>query len=185
MPIKSRSKRIRDLFYFPTDDSDDWERKFGTTRKQSGSGYTNLLTIVLPQHSSDYDALIGNSSYHSSFSNSQNLFCNSKTVQVHGQLDLVVNGLRPLYVTENPVFRKIIRFPPLRYGTLMKHMHVLTLHVESNITRRLPENSQSYSADGLKIKLTSFEYLQHYQITHKLVTQICYLVSHLFNLRAP
>ena len=139
MPRNCRGKRIRDVFYSRTDDPDVWECKCGTTRKQSGSGYTDLVTYVVYQHSSEYDALIRNSSSHSAFSNSPNLFYNSKTAQVHGFLDLVLNGLHPFYVTENHVFRGSIRFPPLRYRTLMKFMHMLTRHVEAKITRRLPE----------------------------------------------
>ena len=142
MPVMpSRGRRIRDAFFTrESPNGDDWVCKCGKKRKNTGTGYTNLVSHVQSQHPDDLQAVLSDMR-ESAVSSSvpSNFFYSKKTIQIHGWIDLVVNALQPFYSVENKVFQRVVRFESITYKTLSKYMSLLTQSVESKIARGLPD----------------------------------------------
>ena len=138
--LPSRGQRIRDAFFTESDkNSNEWICKCGTRRKQTGHGYTNLVSHVEKQHPTDLQTLLSDAGYAENSSASESLFFNSKTVQMHGWLDLVLNGLLPFCIVDNPVFIRCVKFKPIARNTLSKYMSLLTQRVEQKVSAILPD----------------------------------------------
>lgn len=137
----SRGHRIRDAFFTQKEGNpQEWVCKCGAKRKQQGSGYTNLVSHVEKQHANDLHNLLSDTTFNETPSSaSESLFLNSKTVQIHGWMDLVVHGLLPFSITENQVFARNVRYKSISRKTLSKYMHDLTQRVEAKISAKLPK----------------------------------------------
>ncbi len=66
------------------------------------------------------------------------MFYNSKTLKVYGWLHLVINGLQPFSILENPAFRNSVRLEAVSYKNFVKYMQLLTSCVEQKIESLLP-----------------------------------------------
>ncbi len=81
-------------------------------------------------HLSDLKSLLKDDGKPGTSSASESLFFDSKTLQVYGRLDLVINGLLPFSVVDNPVFVRFVRYKDISRNTLSKYMSLLTRAVK-------------------------------------------------------
>lgn len=116
-PPKKRNiggNKVRGAFFVvSTTEPDVWVCKCGTIRKQTGTGYTNLVSQVKSEQFQDYQNLVSEL-ISSSEDGSRNLsaptfFCRLKPVQYHGWNDLVINGLHPFSVVDSEIYRRNIK----------------------------------------------------------------------------
>ncbi len=137
---------MRDRFFKLIDESSNlWECIGGKKPKQSGTSYVNLVSHVRSPHASLYeehvrDISAGNTVPQTSFFESKvKLFYGSKTQNVYGWLDLILNLLMPFYSCENAVLRKYVKHNSISYSTFIKYMEGLTKIVENKIQVLLPD----------------------------------------------
>ncbi len=136
----SRGQQIRDsLFTRLSPGSDEWVCVCGTKRKNSRTGYTNLVTHVQSQHPNDSLKLESNEflSNFDSHESPKSSFYPKKTIQVNGWLKLVIEELLPFRIVESHVYRNAVKFPPTSRPTLMKYMSLLTKIGESRVSQEL------------------------------------------------
>ncbi len=121
---KLSGKNIRDQFYVQSeDDPTVWISKCKTRRKQAHSGYNNLVQRVAKQHPLEYSALkreIETETLVNTTNSSRQLFYSKKTQSVFGWMDLIVNGLLPLYVCENELYREHVKHQPITFKTIKR-----------------------------------------------------------------
>ena len=135
----SRELRIRNAFYTAVADKPDtWRCKCLIERKQTGTGYTNLVSHVERVHAQDLKTFLSNKDLDGDSSVSDSLFHNSKTVQVYGWVKLITGALLPFNIVENPIFIQAIKLKPIARKTVSKYITLLTRHVEGKIASRLP-----------------------------------------------
>lgn len=134
----SKGQRILDFFFKPVSEGlDEWVCECGTKRKQSCSGYKNLVSHAEKQHLGNLRAFLNDCDETPSTS-PVSLFFNTKTEKIHGWLDLVINGLLPFSTVINPVFIRSAKFKSISRPALNKYMSLLTLRVENKISKTLP-----------------------------------------------
>ncbi len=139
--MRGRGRRIRDAFFTRVSPKyDQWVCNCGTKRKNTGTGYTNLFSHVQSQHPEDFKNCIEDLPLSSASQNTQDtIFYKKKTIQVHGWLDVIINGLQPFYIVESEVFRRSEKFETLRYKRLSKYRNALTYQSsEAKIRKLLP-----------------------------------------------
>ena len=131
-------KRIRDEFFKPHQEAKDvWVCKCGTSRKQTGGGYTNLVSHVRAVHPEALEEM-RNDGHASTVTQTSSIYTHKKTVHLFGWIDLVVNALQPFSIVENPVYRRHVRYEPISTKTLTKYLQLLIEKVEERIKKLLP-----------------------------------------------
>ena len=134
---------VRDAFFTRVDGTEfDWKCKCNIVRKQSGSGYTNLVSHVRDKHPENLQTLRSDSeqpaSTTTSLSTPLSFLYGKRAEQLFGWIDLVVSGLLPFSVVSNSTYRKHVRYEGINRETLGKYMRNLTFRVEAKIKEELP-----------------------------------------------
>ena len=139
MPPTSRvGKRVCPLLFTresPT--SSMYVCKCGTKRKRSGTSYNNLLTHVQSAHPNAYRTILADNS--TAQCELEDYFCTSKSSQLYGWMDLVINSLLPFSFVESPKIRKHVKHESISVNTFMKYLALTTEIVEEKIAVILPD----------------------------------------------
>lgn len=161
-PPKGKStlgKRVRESFYSEQDvETGTWRCVCGTTRKQSGTGYSNLISHAQNKHPEEFQRIRnideayrnGEQSETSRTSRGMNktsldlegkasYFFDPKVISVHGWMDLVVHSLLPFSIIDQPSFHRHVKYSPIDNKTFVKYLGLLTQRVESKIRAALPD----------------------------------------------
>ncbi len=145
-------RRVRDAF-FTQDPNDEslWVCFCKIERKQSGSGYNNVLSQVQSRHAAqlqdlrnaeDSDASSGTVNYATGPESElrESYFFRPKVISAHEWIEFVTAAILPFSVVENHSFQKQSKFQLIHRSSLMKYVSKLTRSVESKIRTFLPEN---------------------------------------------
>ena len=120
----------------------DWKCKCNTVRKQSGSGYKNLVSNVREKHPEDLLALRNEpqhpSSTASSLSTPVSFIYGKRAEQLYGWIDFFVSGLQPFSIVSNAPYRKHTRYEEINREILGKYMRMLTVRDQEKIGQELP-----------------------------------------------
>lgn len=109
---------------------DVWICKCGTSRKQIGGGFTNLVSHVARERYEDYKNLVNQ--YHSSngaavvFTSTPSLFFRKKVTHIHLRIDIIINDPVKCFERNVPTFHK--------------YLPLLTIRVERKIKNYYPRN---------------------------------------------
>ncbi len=131
--IRGNRKKIRDAFFeLEGSGSSFWKCKCGEGRKDSERGYDNFISHVRIAHPDEQRNLLvdcTNSVTSQKTSQVSLMVYSQETPSIHGWLSLVVHGLQPFSVVQNPVFRQFTHHRPICNKALMKYLDGLTRKV--------------------------------------------------------
>eukprot|EP00171_Calliarthron_tuberculosum_P005611 IDg5611t1 len=145
-------KRVRDAFFTrDLEDENMWHCICKTKRKQSGSGYANLISHVQTRHAEQLrnlrDVVESETSTTRVPSDSRSIdlggnvsyFYQPKVLATYGWIRFVTSALLPFSVVENDTYQRQSKYRSVSRPTLMKYMFLLTNLVEGKIRELLPK----------------------------------------------
>ena len=105
-------------------------------RKRTGTSYQDLVPHVQIVHAGYLEKLLSDDSI--TQLQMKIYFTSTKSNQLYGWLDFIVNGLMPFSYVEKPIILKHVRHEAPWLTTFMKYIRSLTEHVEQKIEKILP-----------------------------------------------
>lgn len=130
--------RVCEVFYTRDAEQDYWRCKCGTRRKKVGSSYENLMSHIRSQHPT-YKELF-KCGLDVSQEQLDRYFLSEKSQAYFGWMDLIINELLPFSFVERPIARKHVKHDKICVTTFMRLMRKLTVHVEQQVAKLLPEH---------------------------------------------
>ena len=146
-------KPVAELFFERENESNIFTCKCGTKRKRTGTSYQNLLSHVQSSHPNYFAQL--QSGEELTQKNLHDYFTTTKSNNIYGWLDLILNGLLPFSFVEKNLIRQHVRHSSLSLNTFMKYVRLLTEHVEEKIAKILPPKF-AFVFDGWSTNSTNY-----------------------------
>ena len=162
-PPKGKStlgRRIRESFYEKHEsEPETWVCICGTTRKQSGTGYSNLISHIQNKNPEEFQRIreiddahrngIYSETSKTSFQTGKSFldiegkatyFYDTKVLSVHGWIGLVVNALLPFTIEHQSTLRRHVKYSQTEYKTKFA-MQISVTTYDVNMSRKTTNSS--------------------------------------------